>query len=252
MFYEYIFFISVVLLTLFIQQRFMTTKIINNKNEQKNVKLNSNLRRLQHCFTGLFFVLLTFTPIGSKYIDETKIILSLCTISFYLGNFIRLRYKPLNDLFIKQYSTILRKEEAEGKKIPASFYFLLGSTITYIFFTKNIHIVRLSFLYLSLADPIASFIGKRYGLNNKIIFNKSIMGCLASLITGFIITYIYTNDINSSLIGALICSFSEFFVPLNINDNLSIPILSAFLLKQYENNIKFPNNTLIYFEEYTN
>ena len=114
-------------------------------------------------------------------------------------------------------------------------YLLGGALIVIAFFPKPIGM--LAFLFLAIGDPISSIIGILYG-KDKILRNKSLQGTLGEFAVCTLISVIYFQMtgimadrlILVSLIGGLIGAFSELVPIWKMDDNFTIPVLSAALL----------------------
>ena len=103
------------------------------------------------------------------------------------------------------------------------------------FFPKPI--VLLSVLYLAIGDPIAAVVGSLYG-RHKLIGKKSVEGALANWICSSLATlalgscyfgFSFEKSILLALVGGIISVVAELF-PAPIDDNFTIPVLSASLL----------------------
>lgn len=128
-------------------------------------------------------------------------------------------------------------------------YYLLGSWFVLRFFPLDIAVTAI--LLLSWCDTAAASIGKKYGKYGPMIRrNKSLIGSLAGVVVGATATWFFYGSVarpddvrliykpaeNSfslsvfSLISGLVGAASELCAVCNIDDNLSIPVISAFAL----------------------
>jgi dolichol kinase len=176
-------------------------------------------RRIQHGMTGCLLIAISYCiPIYMcivLLIVATYMIYYLKTYHFhtiYLPNF-----GPLLRDYEKKSSLSSSSSEKHPPSdkiksphnnipLPGAFYFILGTTITTILFP--IHIARYSVLCLSLADPMAAYIGQllpSYRID-EILFlpsyfhkhrnirivttNATLSGCIACFITAWWIGYI--------------------------------------------------------------
>ena len=118
----------------------------------------------------------------------------------------------------------MKKEESN--RLSGSFFYILSGLITIIFFAKNIAISSL--FVLSIADPLSSFIGGRFG---RVRFlGKSLEGTMTFFIVAFLILRVFSFSIPIAAAGAVIASLTELFSSRFIDDNLSIPIVTAVAL----------------------
>lgn len=148
-------------------------------------------------------------------------------------DFLRQRNAGLNDVLVHLFKPLLR--ESELHRLAGTTYLIIGVGIIAVVFPREI--VLLTLLFLAFADPCASYFGIRYG-KDKIFGHKSLQGTLAAFfICAFICAvYFYTHNLFSdrwlvvSLLGGLIGALAE-VVPIGkLDDNLTLPILSASFL----------------------
>ena len=148
----------------------------------------------------------------------------------FLNDLFRLNNKKYNSLCIKYMGPLMRKSEKDGfSGLP---FYALGVGLSIIFYQTDIAL--LSILFLVFADPIASFVGVNYG-KDKILPNKSLQGTIAAFFVCFLISVFYLQDLNISsinlmafaVLGGVIGSLSELASTFNIDDNLTIPVISG-------------------------
>jgi diacylglycerol kinase (CTP) len=145
----------------------------------------------------------------------------------------RLFYPPLNKAMMVLFKPFMR--EAEKHRLAALSFMLAGATINIFIFPRPV--VYLSLLFLGIADPVASFIGIRYG-KDKLIGNKSLQGSFAAFAVCFLITAVFLiwqhlmmeRLFIVCLLSGLIGAVSELMPVWKLDDNLVFPVLSAFLL----------------------
>jgi phytol kinase len=142
------------------------------------------------------------------------------------SDLLRLVHPGFNEFFTKHLGRLMRKKEAHT--LTTSTYFLSASLFVVYFFDKNI--ACLAIFFLSFGDPIAAIIGKRFG-EIKLIDGKSLEGTIACfqvcLIIGLVM--LRTNP-GVALVAAAAAAIAE-LVPLPVNDNIRIPVLSALALQ---------------------
>jgi len=143
---------------------------------------------------------------------------------------LRLNNKKINDLVLKFMGPVMR--DSEEKSFSGLPFYALGVGLSILFFKEEIAV--LSIMFLVFADPIASFVGVNYG-KGQILPNKSLQGATASFVTCVFITIFYfyqveISDLNLiifSVSAGIIGSLSELASAFNIDDNLTIPVLSG-------------------------
>jgi dolichol kinase len=145
-------------------------------------------------------------------------------------DFLRLKFPALNDLISHVFKPVMRRHERSS--LAGTTYLLSGVLLTYLVFPRSIFFLTL--LYLAFADPFASVFGIKFG-KDKIFGHKSLQGSLAAfLICGTItFAFLYYNSLFLdrlfivSLLGGLVGALAE-AVPIGkMDDNFSIPVISA-------------------------
>jgi dolichol kinase len=191
-------------------------------------------RRIQHAITGHILVQISY------YLP-----INICVIILGIASMIIYYLRTYQfDLYIQYFGPLLRQHEIQQKQLPGAFYFLVGTTITAILFP--IHIARYSVQCLAIADPMAAYIGQTI-ISPKIISISSatISGSIACFTTAWIIGYIMLFERNNTMTnhdvivitsGALACCITE-AMPYG-NDNLLIPIITAFVVHMVNIQIK--------------
>ena len=155
------------------------------------------------------------------------LLLSGLTILALSLELLRNKLNFVNSLFNNIFFKMLRKNEQLGKLTGAT-WMLISSLIITVFFP--IYIVVPALIYLSVGDSFAAIIGKAYPYGK--LGKKSITGT----ISGFIFSSIFALLVNVTLpahiiiLGSLIAMIVE-ASPIKLNDNLTIPIISALFMK---------------------
>jgi diacylglycerol kinase (CTP) len=192
------------------------------------------LRKLWHFSGGILIAAVLFT-----YIDRYRVHIAAC-LSVVLGfscwvEYVRLTDRHVNRFVIKIFSVVIRRREI--RKVSGIVYYILACLIVDYFFPRDIAV--LSILYLAVGDPIASLAGVLLSSKEtvRIFPGKSLPGMVASFIACFACTVIYfhlqgvnvSQPITVCFLGGLSGMFAEAW-PFPIDDNFSIPVVSAFLL----------------------
>ena len=165
------------------------------------------------------------------YVKEqnTMILIMIClfTISMII-DLLRIKLSILNNFFKHFFSKMLREGEANGQITGAS-WLLLGSLLTIIFFP--IYIAVPALIYLTIGDSFAALVGKAFPYGR--VGTKSITGSL----TGIIFSSIVALELNEVLpfrviiLGSIVAMIIELLPHRTLNDNLTIPTLSAFSIQ---------------------
>lgn len=192
---------------------------------QKSSQLHI-LRRVQHCCTGLL-LLIIYPLLGH---DQSKLFALVPTLIHGGVDYYRRRINPdFNRWFLKLTGNILRPEE-QNDRFSASVWFLAGVTCV-PFITRKHPAVYLSVLNLSFCDPAASLVGITVQ-SPRLYGSKSASGSLAACVTGAILAVAYTLVFQtevSVLLATAIAGVAEFVTIPRVDDNFSIPVLSALL-----------------------
>jgi len=117
-------------------------------------------------------------------------------------------------------------KKRESNRLSGSFFYVLSGLITIILFGKNIAISSL--FVLSVADPLSSLVGNKFG---RVRFlGKSLEGTMTFFVVAFLILRFFSFSIPIAGAGAAIASLTELFSSGFVDDNLSIPLITALAL----------------------
>ena len=115
----------------------------------------------------------------------------------------------------------------EYRNLSGASWVVIGAALTTLIFNEKTAIIGL--LVLSLADSAAAIIGLKFG--KTYLFNKSLEGSAAFFIVAFLIVfYLSPAFFLINLITVLAATAVELFSTARINDNLFIPLVTAFIL----------------------
>lgn len=157
-------------------------------------------------------------------------ILVVAWLAFVPFDFLRQRNAALNDWAVHAFKPIMRQSEV--KKLAGTTYLLTGVLFVDLVFQRPV--VGLTLLFLAFADPIASYFGILYG-KDKIFGHKSIQGFMAAffvcafLTFAFLLYHNYMTDrlIVVSMLAGLVGAFAELIPIGKLDDNLTLPVMSA-------------------------
>ncbi len=186
------------------------------------------LRKLWHITTGSVGL---FLFVRSEQSQRFWAIFVLAiAMTGFLSDFVRNRVPLYNRFILKVMGPLMRRSERDG--VTGLPFYALGVSLSLFFYSRNIAIVSTMFLVFS--DPLSSFFGVLYG-KDKILPNKSLQGAVAGFFTCYLITLFYamntatlgTHLLVFSIVAGVIGSASELVSAFNIDDNLTIPVLSG-------------------------
>ncbi len=186
------------------------------------------LRKIWHITIGSIAIV-TYLHSSQDKFFWGKLILGVAIVGLSI-DLIRKKIPKLNFIVIKLMGPLMRRSEREG--ITGLPYYALGCSLALFLYQRDIGII--SMLFLIFGDPISSFFGVLYG-KDRILPNKSLQGAVAGFFTCYLISLFYLMNTTTlgihiltfSIIAGLIGSLSELCSTFNIDDNLTIPVLSG-------------------------
>ncbi len=189
---------------------------------------NEILRKIIHLFDSIIPLSLFFIP------KETLLFfLAPITFIFILLDIGRHHIFYLGKLYSTFFNIVTRDIEKKKNNVTGASYYLLGCLIV-VYFFDDLDIIMASLLIMSISDSFAALVGVKFG-KTKIYGRKSLEGSFAFFISTIIILYIFINNLTSFefVIISLLITFVELLSFYKINDNLTIPVFSAILLKYF-------------------
>jgi diacylglycerol kinase (CTP) len=186
-------------------------------------------RRIWH-FCGVMSMVALYAYLSRAAAMQVALQVSIVWIG---ADFLRLYVPSVNRALTWAFGPFMR--ESERHQIAGTTYLLAGVTLIIVLFPKEV--VLLSLLFLAVADPLASYVGIRYG-KDKLIAGKSLQGTLAAFGACLVLSIIYLAVMQLmperlvivALLAALIGAISELVPIAKLDDNFTFPVLSASLL----------------------
>lgn len=183
----------------------------------KEISFNKEIqRKLIHFCSGIIPVLVF---VYGKEIVLPKLL--IFTFLFLSIDFLKSKINWISKSYSFFFKSISRENEI--KNITGATWFLLGDLISLYLFPERIAIF--SMLLLSVSDTVAALIGRLYGKTK--IFIKSLEGSFAFCISGFLVSIIFTEIPILIKILTVIFATAIEIIPIKLNDNLTIPVLSG-------------------------
>lgn len=189
------------------------------------------VRRLWHVLCGVI-CLFCYHLFDLEILYWGFIALAISLVGFVL-DFSRFKNPDLNETLAVFFGPIMRtSEKLSFSGLP---FYALGAALSIFMYQEDIAI--LSILFLVFADPMASVFGVTFG-KDKLLPNKTLQGTVAAFITCFVIAISYCfikgiespNIIMFAFLGAVFGALSELLSAFNIDDNLTIPVVSGAVL----------------------
>ncbi len=183
-------------------------------------------RKVWHV-SAVFIIFFCWVTIPYYWLSISLLVLAWAL--FIPADILRQKNPQLNTKLTRLLRPIMRSTELN--RLAGTTYLLTGVLLIALVF--NADVVALSLLYLAFADPIASFIGIKYG-KDKIFGHKSVQGFIAAFVVCAITTELYLTYHHVpehihvvSLLGGLVGALSELIPVGKVDDNFSMPVLSS-------------------------
>ncbi|MBY0554582.1 hypothetical protein K2P97_08640 [bacterium] len=148
---------------------------------------------------------------------------------FIPADFLRQKNPEINRSVMTLFRPIMRSNELN--RLAGTTYLITGTLLITIFFNKGV--VSLSLLFLAFADPIASYVGIKYG-KDKLFGHKSVQGFIAAFVVCAVLCYIFLfyNQVQEyilivSLLAGLIGALAELIPLAKLDDNFTMPVISS-------------------------
>lgn len=138
----------------------------------------------------------------------------------------------VNLWMVKIMGPVMR--DTEVGQITGIPFYMASCLFSFLIFPH--HVAVLAILYLGFGDPASSFFGVLLG-KNKIFPNKSLQGTLGGFFVCALVTLLYLiwqrfpmeYVLVMAILGGFAGAVSE-LLPLKVDDNFAIPVVSGFLL----------------------
>lgn len=138
----------------------------------------------------------------------------------------RLKVPAFNQFVQTRFSSFIRKNEANTLTGTAPYVLGIGLTL----FLYRTDIATAAICFLAFGDVAATAVGERYG-RTKISGVKSLEGTLAfvavAAIVGFLLPLTGVHIMYGIVLAGAIAAAGIELVPLPVNDNLVIPLVSG-------------------------
>ncbi len=183
-------------------------------------------RKIWH-MGGVLFLALCY----SKAPQAASVIgLSLLWLLFIPLDVIRQKNPQVNQILVRWFRPLMRQHELN--RLSGTSYLLSGVLLVVLLFPHDIAL--LTMLYLALADPLASLIGIKFG-KDKLFGHKSLQGTLAAFVVCALVTFAFLQTrgilldriMVVTLLGGVIGCLAELIPIANIDDNFTLPLVSA-------------------------
>jgi dolichol kinase len=178
-------------------------------------------RKLYHLVGGL--VLLSFYYLLGR--DRALLFYAALFIVVLALDLMRLRMPAVNRFIFTRFRSFIRTSEEH--KLTGTAPYVLGVGLTLYLYRTDL--AALAICFLAFGDVAASTIGERYGRTK--IGNKSLEGSIAFVVAavsaGFLLSLAGISVIYGLILAGAIIAASVELLPLPVNDNLVIPLVSG-------------------------
>lgn len=185
-------------------------------------------RKLWHMSTGVLGLILFYSSEQNTNFWGYGV-MGIALLGFF-ADYLRQKNPLINRFIIKLMGPLMRKSEREG--VSGLPFYALGVSLSLLFYQPDLALISIMFLIFS--DPVSSFFGVLYG-KDKILPNKSLQGFVAGFFTCYLVSLFYLLNLGVSSVDMLVFSLvagvigagSELISAFNIDDNLTIPVISG-------------------------
>ncbi|PIU60971.1 hypothetical protein COS83_05105 [archaeon CG07_land_8_20_14_0_80_38_8] len=183
----------------------------------KKIIRGRTARNLVHFFSGFSILFL--------FIAENKYYLLIASAVITLMLFLARKKTPLLKYV---YKAIKKKEEKNFLEGPVLYGVSITLMVYYSIIADNNIIPLISILVLTISDPLASIIGRKFG-KNKLINNRTLEGSTAMAVSSLAIISLFQGFSITAIIQAVLIAFAELLSPSKWDD-LTVPLFTAALL----------------------
>jgi glycerol-3-phosphate acyltransferase PlsY len=179
-------------------------------------------RKLYHLLGGLGLLSLYFL-LGRRNALICYGVLILVVLAIDIT---RLKVPAFNQFIFARFGSFIRNNEAN--KLTGMAPYFLGIGLTLLLYRSDIATAAICFL--AFGDVAATAVGERYG-RTKISGEKSLEGTLAfvaiAVTVGFLLPLTGMHLTHGIILAGAIAAAGIELVPLPVNDNLVIPLVSG-------------------------
>jgi len=175
-------------------------------------------------FIHLFMLLV---PIGYNYLSYGTVVpvVAFLAAGAVTIDILRVRVPAFKAWLYKYLGGIFRVYETVT--FSGASFILFGALLSVLIFSRRV--AQLVITFIVLGDIAAALVGKRWG-RHKLIGNSTIEGSLAFFVASFAGSLFITPfPLWQKLVAAIFATIVE-MLPLKIDDNLTVPILTGAFL----------------------
>jgi dolichol kinase len=181
-------------------------------------------RKMYHSLGGLSIIAVYAT----LQKEQAIICYGFILLFALLLEFLRLRYQAFNEWLHVHYGHMFKS--TEHSRFTGTLPFIIGCVITLYLFPFPLALSAI--LFLIIGDMCASFVGEKWGKHK--VGEKSLEGSAAffatSLCVATLVSLFYQVPWTVIVTGVATATCTELITPQKLDDNLTIPPVSAFTM----------------------
>jgi len=202
------------------------------RNTERETRTDTGFLRTLYHLLGVIIPTLYLTIVTDRFLVST--ILACIFLGFLIGDILRFTVPPWNRLV----ATILKgfiKPDEDHRFNGSTYYFFSATLVVYFL---HPYIAATSIFMLSIGDPSACLVGRRWGTVKAFGGPKSLQGFLALFFSAFLVGLILL-PWQISVVGAFVAGVTEIF-PFHylfgrklacwFDDNATIPLASGWAM----------------------
>lgn len=173
-------------------------------------------RRLFHAGAGLLLAGVLHWHVAEADRLLAAAVLGVLAVLLLLADLARLRIPLLNRAFFVIFRPLASPREAAN--LASSTWYAVGCALTVALFPLAMAVPAI--LVLALADPVASYLGRRWG--RRPLGKGSVEGSALFLLVAVVLLLAFVPPM-SAVVAALVGTWVE-RTPWSVDDNLSVPL----------------------------
>ncbi|MBZ0269778.1 phosphatidate cytidylyltransferase [bacterium] len=167
-------------------------------------------------------------PLGLLYLPITpaRRVLMGIAVALLLVDLAKIHQPRLRSYFTQFFGHLIRRHE--HSEVTASTYLVVSAlVVSYLF---EAEVAAASLVFLIIGDTLAAMVGKAWGRTR--LFGKTLEGFLAGWISSFLVAWALVPSFGpwpllaASFVGAVVE-----ILPIPVDDNFRIPLLTALVLR---------------------
>jgi dolichol kinase len=176
-------------------------------------------RRVFHATNGVLLVsvLVVVDPPWSW----TVAALGALTVALFLADWLRFQVPSLNRLFFRLLRPFASPREARG--VASSTWYMAGCLLALALFPREVAIPAI--LVLALADPVASYMGRRWG--RRPFGTGTVEGSVVFATVAFLVLTPFVGWAVGAMVAVATAGAER--IPWPLDDNLTIPLVAGAL-----------------------